>query len=50
VTLTPGKRRLYTIRQIAWLTDIERMEIEEFHKQFGGDFVVTESDSPMKGH
>lgn len=42
MTLKPGKRKLYGMSGLVWLTDDEKKEIEDFHKQFGGQFVVTE--------
>ena len=50
MTLTCGKRRLYAVRSITWLTEKEKEEIEMFLKQFGGDMVINEQDSPMKEH
>lgn len=48
MTLTPGKRKLYGYTHLVWLTEKERYELEEFLNQFGGQFTITEKDSPMK--
>ena len=45
MTLTPGERKLYGMSGMVWLTQKEREEIEEFHKQFGGQFLIMEKPS-----
>jgi hypothetical protein len=42
MTLTPGKRKLYGYSGTVYLTEKEKVEVEVFHKQFGGQFVMNE--------
>ena len=42
MTLTEGPRKLYAISHMVYLTEKEKKEVEEFHKQFGGEFVINE--------
>ena len=42
MTLTEGPRKLYGFSGMTYLTEKEKKEVEEFHKQFGGEFVITE--------
>jgi hypothetical protein len=48
MTLTCGKRNLYCMSHMFWLTNKERADVEEFHKQFGGEFIINEQDHPLK--
>ena len=42
MTLTAGQRKLYAISHMVYLTEKEKKEVEEFHKQFGGEFAINE--------
>jgi hypothetical protein len=42
MTLTPGERKLYGFSGMVYLTEKEKKEVEEFHKQFEGQFVMNE--------
>ena len=42
MTLTEGPRKLYGFSGMVYLTEKEKKEVEEFHKQFGGQFVMNE--------
>ena len=43
MTLTAGQRKLYGFSGMTYLTEKEKKEVEEFHKQFEGQFVINES-------
>jgi hypothetical protein len=43
--LTPGERKLYGMSGLVWLTEKEREEVEDFHRQFGGQFVITDTNN-----
>ena len=42
MTLTAGQRKLYGFSGMVYLTEKEKKEVEEFHQQFGGQFVINE--------
>lgn len=44
MTLTPGKRKLYGVSGLIYFTPAEKKEVEEFMKQFGGQFIITEKE------
>jgi hypothetical protein len=42
MTLHPGKPKLYVISHMVWLTDKEKEELENIHREYGVEMIFTE--------